>query len=238
MHLPLKQMRPGDKEKIMKYYDILKSKRKERKISLRKMGEMIGKTHTVVAEVEQGKLKKKETVEAMMDALEFTYDERVEVLQGMAEEHYLKGMEKYVGPKGDMDATAVPEDLRKKLGDFLKKRQEHMGLGCNELCKLSGVNPSILNKIYQGTNKRINPYQLQRLGDALKIDYRFLYQMLGYIREVDYSSDVKVEVHTTLSDFSSEEIIGYIKGQPELLEEVCKDKEIRRQVLKSIAETL
>jgi len=91
----------------------------------------------------------------------------------------------------DINITEIPEKLRHKLAKHLIALKEERGLGFNQLALKSGVNVSILNKIFKGTNKRINPYQLKKLAYALRIDYKELYKIVDYLEEDDYKKDQK-----------------------------------------------
>lgn len=83
----------------------------------------------------------------------------------------------------DINMTEIPEKLRHQLAKHLITLKEERQLGFNQLALKSGVNVSILNKIFKGTNKRINPYQLKKLAYALKIDYKELYKIVEYLDE-------------------------------------------------------
>ena len=84
-------------------------------------------------------------------------------------------------------STEVPEKLRLKLAEVLEKKRNEKEMGFNQLAIKADINVSVLNKIMNGTNKRINPYQLMKLGEALKIDYKELYKIVGYLEEEDTS---------------------------------------------------
>lgn len=80
-------------------------------------------------------------------------------------------------------STEVPEKLRVKLANFLNARKKELGLGFNQISIKSEVNPGVLTKILSGTNKRINPYQLKKMAYALRVDYKELYKIIGYLDE-------------------------------------------------------
>ena len=96
----------------MKYYEILKKKRQNKNLSLRDLGKMIGKTHSLISDVEKGNVKRKETIEKIMDVLEFTDEERSLILRGMAEEHYFTKLMKYDEPED------IKESKESKKLDF------------------------------------------------------------------------------------------------------------------------
>lgn len=105
----------------------------------------------------------------------------------------------------DINMTEIPEELRQKLAKHLIALKEERELGFNQLALKSGVNVSILNKIFKGTNKRINPYQLKKLAYALRIDFKELYKIVGYLDDDDFGTS-----ETTLKEKSN---INVIEGE-------------------------
>ena len=87
------------------------------------------------------------------------------------------------------NTTEVPSELRIKLAEYLNKMKEKRNLGFNQLSVKSEVNPGVLTKILNGTNKRVNPYQLQKLAYALRIDYKELYKIVGYLENAKEEKD-------------------------------------------------
>lgn len=81
--------------------------------------------------------------------------------------------------------TEVPEELRLKLANYLNEIRDGKNIGFNQLSLKSEVNPGVLTKILNGTNKKINPYQLMKLASALKVDYKELYKIVGYLEEAE-----------------------------------------------------
>ncbi|WVU42052.1 helix-turn-helix transcriptional regulator [Fusobacterium polymorphum] len=77
------------------------------------------------------------------------------------------------------------EDKIKKLGNYIDNLREERKLGFNQLSKKSGVNPKSLNDIIYGKSKRINPFYLIKLAKALKIHYKELYKIIGYLLPED-----------------------------------------------------
>lgn len=91
--------------------------------------------------------------------------------------------------------TEIPEELRIELADFIKDIQAKRGLGFNQLSKKSGVNPGILNKIYNASMKRINPYQLQKIAQALRVDYKEFYRIVKYLEDEDTENRSTEEIN-------------------------------------------
>lgn len=90
----------------------------------------------------------------------------------------------------------IPEEKRKKLGDYIENLKLENKFGFNQLALKSGINVRSLNEILYGKGKRINPFSLQRLGLALRIDYKDLYKIVGYLSEDDFkeSDNLKLEL--------------------------------------------
>lgn len=80
----------------------------------------------------------------------------------------------------------IPEEIRKKLGNYIDKLRIDTGLGFNQLSLKSGLNARTLNEIINGNSKRTNPFHLKRLGEALRIDYKELYRIVGYLDDNDF----------------------------------------------------
>lgn len=100
------------------------------------------------------------------------------------------------------NTTEVPENLRIKLAKYLNELKDKRKLGFNQLSIKSEVNPGVLTKILSGSNKRVNPYQLKKLAYALRVDYKELYKIVGYLDEEDFGSS-----ETTLKEESNIEVI-------------------------------
>ena len=102
----------------------------------------------------------------------------------------------------------VPQELRDKLAKYLLELKEKRQLGFNQLSLKAGINVKSLNLIMNGKTKRINPYQLQKLASALKIDFKELYKIVGYLDDDDFGTS-----ETTLKENSKLDVIEgeYVK---------------------------
>lgn len=85
----------------------------------------------------------------------------------------------------------VPQKLRDKLAKYLLELKEKRGLGFNQLSLKAGINVKSLNLMMNGKTKRINPYQLQKLASALRIDYKELYKIVGYLDKEEKEQEKK-----------------------------------------------
>ena len=80
-----------------------------------------------------------------------------------------------------MAKSEYEEEKGKALGEYINNIREHRGLGHNQLAILSGIDGSVLHKILYGSVKKVNPFHLQALAKVLRIDYKILYQIVGYL---------------------------------------------------------
>lgn len=82
--------------------------------------------------------------------------------------------------------SELPEEISKLLGEYVEKLRIESKLGFNQLSLKSGLNAKTLNEILNGKSKRTNPFHLQKLGSALRIDYKELYKIVGYLSDDDF----------------------------------------------------
>lgn len=85
----------------------LKNRRKEKKISLRHLAYKVGFSHTNIADIEKGVVKKIDSIKKIMDALEISEDEKKELL--------LK-----------LDYEKSPESIKKKLDEKNNINEENI----------------------------------------------------------------------------------------------------------------
>ena len=77
----------------------------------------------------------------------------------------------------------VPEEKRKELGKYIKTLREKKKYGFNQFALKSNLNVADLNRIEKGEKKKINAFQLRNIATALRIDYKELYKIVGYLEE-------------------------------------------------------
>lgn len=85
----------------------LKNRRKEKKISLRHLAYKVGFSHTNIADIEKGIVKKIDSIKKIMDALDFSENEKKELL--------LK-----------LDYEKSPDSIKKKLDEKEQYRNENI----------------------------------------------------------------------------------------------------------------
>lgn len=91
-----------------------------------------------------------------------------------------------------INKAEVNEEARIKLGKIIDELRNKRNLGFNQLALKSGVNVRSLNEILNGNSKKINPFFLQNIANALGIDYKEFYKIVGYLEE-DNSSNIEIE---------------------------------------------
>jgi repressor LexA len=67
------------------------------------------------------------------------------------------------------------------LGNYLKEKREEKRISIINLTDLTGLFPSDLMKIENGTLNIINPLKLKKIAEVLKLDYKELYKIIGYL---------------------------------------------------------
>lgn len=90
----------------------------------------------------------------------------------------------------------VPEEIRKKLGLYIKERREKLGIGLNQISVKTDVASSLWSRLENGKVLKINPFLLKKIGEGLKIDYKELYRIVGYLDEDknEIKSNIDLEV--------------------------------------------
>lgn len=116
----------------------------------------------------------------------------------------------------------VPEEIRKRLGEYIKERREKLGIGLNQISVKTEVASSLWSRLENGKVLKINPFLLKKIGEGLRIDYKELYRIVGYLDEekkdiagnIDLNVDYqKVPVYSSISagyGACESEIIDYI----------------------------
>lgn len=109
--------------------ELLKAGRRARKITLRKLGELVGITHGYLSEIEAGKKlppKEPETIENLAIVLGLDKDELQESAKVVRATHGSRLFDKIIGSDGELawgfyraTQTSSPEDLRAALKTVL-----------------------------------------------------------------------------------------------------------------------
>lgn len=99
-----------------------------------------------------------------------------------------------------MNKYIVDEKKRKELGEYLKKIREKKGLGLNQLALKIETTSSLISKLENGLTQKISPFLLQEISEGLKIDYKELYKIIGYLDENDFNENLYMEKIKSLED--------------------------------------
>jgi len=89
-----------------------------------------------------------------------------------------------------MSEFVVSEEGRKRLAIYIKDLREKRKFGLNQLAMKAGIQKTILSRIESGQILKINPFFLKQLAEALRIDYKELYIMVGYLEEENTSQNL------------------------------------------------
>lgn len=106
-----------------------------------------------------------------------------------------------------MSDYVVSEEMRIKLGNFLKNKRESKNYGLNQFCMNSNIQTSLYSRLENGKVQKINPYLLKKIAKGLRIDYKELYKIVDYLEEapldeIDLSqmmSTVRVPLYESIS---------------------------------------
>ena len=82
-----------------------------------------------------------------------------------------------------MNDYIIPEEIRIKLGEYIKYIREKNGLGLNQLAVKIDVVSSLLSRLENGKVLKVNPFLLKKISEGLNIDYKELYKIVGYLEE-------------------------------------------------------
>ena len=93
-----------------------------------------------------------------------------------------------------MNKYVVNEKYRLKLGEFIRKIREQKNLGLNQLAVKISVTSSLLSKLENGSIQKISPFLLKELAEGLKIDYKELYKIIGYLDQNDCLPEENIDL--------------------------------------------
>lgn len=93
----------------------LKNRRKEKKISLRHLAYKVGFSHTNIADIEKGIVKKIDSIKKIMDALEISEDEKKELLLKLDYEKSPESIKKKLDEKNSINEEKIAQVQMIKL---------------------------------------------------------------------------------------------------------------------------
>lgn len=82
-----------------------------------------------------------------------------------------------------MDKFNVNEEQRNLLGKFIRKKRMEKELSQGQLASKTGINNADIHRLEKGEKKKINPYYLKKVAEALELDYKNLYKMIDYLEK-------------------------------------------------------
>lgn len=89
----------------------------------------------------------------------------------------------------------ISKEKRLKIANYIKTLRENKKMTLSQLADESGLNIADVHKIEHGTKNKINPFQLQALGDVLEIDYKIFYTMVGFLDPEDFQEDINLKIN-------------------------------------------
>lgn len=82
----------------------------------------------------------------------------------------------------DINMT-ISEERRIELGNYVRKIMSEKKLGFNQIVIKTKINTKPFSEIINGKQQKINPFYLQKIAYALKLDYKELYEIVGYLEK-------------------------------------------------------
>ncbi|WP_163468509.1 helix-turn-helix transcriptional regulator [Fusobacterium sp. IOR10] len=85
-----------------------------------------------------------------------------------------------------MDEYIVPEANRLKLANCLIEKRKELHLGLNQVSLKLNITSSLYSRLENGKLLKINPFLIQKIAKGLKLDYKELYKIIGYLKDEDF----------------------------------------------------
>ncbi len=136
--------------------------------------------------------------------------------------------------------------MKPSLGEYLKKKIVKIPkMSIRNLERKSGVSNSEICKIINGNRKNPNPHLLKSIARPLKVDYKFLYYLAGYIdtkdwKKIENDEEGSSSAYTRKRDGVAEEVAIYSltlsPEEQELIENfrAITDHEVRYDILRHV----
>ena len=99
-----------------------------------------------------------------------------------------------------MKNFVIVEDDALKLGRFLKEARSQKKMTNTDLENESGINRADIHRLEGGQKKRLNPFQLVSLAEALEINLIDLYILVGFISKKAITDFVKKKTDERISE--------------------------------------
>lgn len=89
----------------------------------------------------------------------------------------------------DINMT-ISEERRIELGNYVRKIMSEKKLGFNQIVLKTKINTKPFSEIINGKQQKINPFYLQKIAYALKLDYKELYEIVGYLEKKESKENI------------------------------------------------
>ena len=99
-----------------------------------------------------------------------------------------------------MKNFVIVEDDALKLGRFLKEARSQKKMTITDLENESGINRADIHRLEKKKKKRLNPFQLVSLAEALEINLIDLYILVGFISKKAITDFVKKKTDERISE--------------------------------------
>jgi len=99
-----------------------------------------------------------------------------------------------------MKNFVIVEDDALKLGRFLKEARSQKKMTITDLENESGINRADIHRLEGGQKKRLNPFQLVSIAEALEINLIDLYILVGFISKKAITDFVKKKTDERISE--------------------------------------
>lgn len=77
----------------------------------------------------------------------------------------------------------IDHEAALELGNLLKQRREELEYSMDALSALTDVDKAEISRIEKGNRKKINPFFLNEICNALHLDLVSVYKIIGYLGE-------------------------------------------------------
>ncbi len=86
-----------------------------------------------------------------------------------------------------MNKYVIDKEKRLQLGKFIKEKREEKGFGMNQLAAKISVTNSLIHRLENGQTQKISPFLLKEVASGLRIDYKELYKIVGYLEKEEFT---------------------------------------------------
>ncbi|MGN7479008.1 helix-turn-helix domain-containing protein [Solibacillus silvestris] len=111
------------------------------------------------------------------------------------------------------------------FGAYIKKIRDSKGMTLNQVAMYAEISAAQLSRIETGKRGTPKPQTIEKIAQALKVDYNDLMQIAGYLNEEDITHEVIIaDKKITLSE-DDFKILQELKKHPIAFEDLKSDPE-------------